>query len=130
MRISSGLLTLFALATLLPKFSHSNCGPGALKCSNIGKTNERALICDPSMNYVLFDHTCIQQNIPNCLITLDENLCKICKFGRLGFLTFLDISWAILCLVDMSNGSRMGWDQKAHWDDLWFIRFLVEIRGF
>lgn len=62
------------------------CGPGTLKCSNPNDPeNSRALICDPSLDYVLFKHSCIQQKIPNCLLTLNENECKVCRFCKLIF---------------------------------------------
>ena len=73
------LITLFGLAT-------GKCGPGTLRCINPGDPqNSRALICDTSLDYVLFEHSCIQQKIPNCLLTLDENECKVCRFGKNNF---------------------------------------------
>ena len=68
---------------LLPLLTTQKCGPGTLRCNSPGDSaNERALICDPSLNYVLFDNSCIQQNIPNCLLTLNENECKVCRYCK------------------------------------------------
>ena len=74
---------LLWLFILFPNGIKSPCGPGTLKCLNPGDpNNSRAIICDPSLNYVLFQHSCIQQIIPNCLLTIDENKCKVCQFGK------------------------------------------------
>lgn len=79
----SSLIRLFLLGLSLTGLVHSTCGPGTLRCVNpADSTNSRAVICDPSLNYVLFKHSCIQQIIPNCILTIDENKCKVCQFGR------------------------------------------------
>ena len=71
---------------LLFEATFGKCGPGTLKCINPGDpVNSRALICDASLDYVLFEHSCIQQKIPNCLLTLNENECKVCRFCKKKF---------------------------------------------
>ena len=59
------------------------CGPGTLKCINPeSETNQKAIMCDPSLKYVLNENTCIQENIPNCLLALSPSSCRVCKFGN------------------------------------------------
>ena len=86
---------LLIFLVFLPLSTTSECGPGTLRCINPGDpSNSRALICDPSLDYVLFEQSCIQQKIPNCLLTLNENECKVCRFGKFKFLSnFQRIIW-------------------------------------
>jgi hypothetical protein len=76
-------ITILVLFSTLPFMVISPCGPGTLRCINPeDATNSRALICDPSQNYVLFESSCVQQIIPNCLLTIEQNRCKVCEFGK------------------------------------------------
>ena len=59
------------------------CNRGTLKCSNPDSaTSSKSLICDPLLNMVLDENRCIPQAIPNCLISLKPNECKVCKYGK------------------------------------------------
>jgi hypothetical protein len=59
------------------------CGPGTLKCINPESAmNSKAIMCDPSLKYVLNENTCTPENISNCLLSLSPGACRVCKFGK------------------------------------------------
>lgn len=80
-RIKSSLLIIISLL-LLQNHIRGKCSKGTLKCLSPETSNSASLICDPSKNYVLSETRCIYQDIPNCIITLNENECKVCQFGK------------------------------------------------
>jgi hypothetical protein len=76
-------LLLLTLSLYLLNPIISRCGLGTLRCiSPEDPTQARAVICDPTFNYVLYQHSCIQQIIPNCMLTIEPNKCKVCQFGN------------------------------------------------
>ena len=79
---NSFLLPILLSLLTLPRLYSGACGLGTLKCiSPEDPSQARAVICDPTFDYVLFQHSCIQQVIPNCMLTLEPNRCKVCQFG-------------------------------------------------
>ena len=104
-------ILLCCLFALLPWGTTPQCGPGTLRCLDpSAPENSKALICDPSLDYVLFENSCIKQVIPNCLITLNENECKVCRFGnfsgRFGYFALGSFHFGFLDLYFLTLSNR------------------------
>lgn len=77
------ILSVIISVLILYQNVESRCGPGTLKCINPeSELNSKAIMCDPSLKYVLNENTCTPENISNCLLSLNPGSCRVCKFGK------------------------------------------------